>query len=108
MTEADVHRVPGSVAVPGVYSMAIRKSGTLLVYFPPGAPDFPTPPKGSPNRIGRISATPSGRMVVVLDCITRRGLYRWKLSGRLLTITPVKEPCVEQKPVFWGVWRKAT
>ena len=106
VTAADVRRVPGSLATPGVYSMTIKRSGVLGIYFPAGAPEFVKPPKGAPNRTGTVSATPDGRMVIVLDCPADKGLYRWKVSGRLLTITLVKEPCTEQAPVFWGVWKR--
>lgn len=33
-------------------------------------------------------------------------VYSWHVSGRLLTLTKVKDTAASREAVFWGVWRR--
>ena len=68
---------------PGVWSMVIKKNGTVAFYQPGGSSvDFTT----------TFDATVNGRLNVgtVPICPTK-AVYRWKTSGKRLTITKVSD-----------------
>jgi hypothetical protein len=48
---------------------------------------------------------------VVIDyvpvCNGKKGLYRWKIAGRSLTITKVQDGCGFAVGLFAGVWHRS-
>ena len=54
----------------------------------------------SPLSGGRLSI--SGVPV----CYPKKGLYRWKVANRKLTLTNLKDTCVAEVGLFTGVWTR--
>jgi hypothetical protein len=84
---------------PGVWSMVIKKNGTVA-FIQPGASsvDFTT----------TFDVTANGRLNVgtVPICPTK-AVYRWKTSGKLLTITKVSDTqCPTRVKLYAGVWKR--
>ena len=84
---------------PGVWSMVIKKSGAVAFYRPGvSSVDFTT----------AFNASASGRLNVgtVPICATK-AVYRWKVSGKLLTITKVSDKqCPDRVTLYAGVWKR--
>jgi hypothetical protein len=40
-------------------------------------------------------------------CDPKKGLYRWKVAGRKLTLTKLKDSCAAEVGLFSGVWTRA-
>ena len=84
---------------PGVWSMVIKKNGTVAFYQPGGSSvDFTT----------TFDATVNGRLNVgtVPICPTK-AVYRWKTSGKRLTITKVSDKqCTTRVKLYAGVWKR--
>ena len=98
VTTADLLRLPNSYASPGVYLFRIGKSGQFDLWYPWPRPIVHRGP-------GYVRPLPNGRMILELDCPVK-GIYRWKLSVSRLTLTLVKDECLHQAPVLWGVWKR--
>ena len=83
----------------GVWAMVIKKSGDVDMYRPGGnSPDFFTSFTVSGDRLG-IHAIPG----LCLDV----GHYRWKVAGRLLTITKISDKyCKGRIALYSGVWKR--
>lgn len=99
ITDADVKRAKGSLLLlaGNVVKFNVAKNGhfTLDEGFGPnlGHEAGNIVPAG-PNRIHiNISGEPAN-------------LYRWRVSGRLLTLTKLKDPNPNRVAVFWGVWKR--
>ena len=84
---------------PGVWSMVIKKNGTVAFYQPGGSSvDFTT----------TFDVTANGRLNVgtVPICPTK-AVYRAKTSGKLLTITKVSDKqCPTRAKLYSGVWKR--
>ena len=84
---------------PGVWSMVIKKNGAVAFYQPGGSSvDFTT----------TFDVTANGRLNVgtVPICPTK-AVYRWKTSGKLLTIAKVSDKqCPNRVTLYSGVWRR--
>ena len=39
-------------------------------------------------------------------CYPKKGLYRWKVAGRRLTLTKVMDACPAEVGLFTGVWKR--
>jgi hypothetical protein len=55
-----------------------------------------------------FSVLAGGRLILdrVPDCGTTKGLYRWKVAGRLLTLTKLRDKCAAEVGLFAGVWKR--
>jgi hypothetical protein len=76
----------------GPTTMAVKANGNVSII------DFIA--KFSPLSGGRLSI--SG----VPICYPKRGLYRWKVASRRLTLTKLKDACADEVGLFTGVWKK--
>ena len=76
----------------GPFTMTVKPNGNVSVI------DFTA--KFSPLSGGRVSI--SGVPV----CYPRKGLYRWRLANRSLTLTKVKDTCPAEVGLFTGVWKR--
>ena len=76
----------------GPTPMAVKANGDVSII------DFTA--KFSPLSGGRLSI--SGVPV----CYPKRGLYRWKVANRRLTLTKLKDTCAAEVGLFTGVWKK--
>jgi hypothetical protein len=50
--------------------------------------------------------TSAGANRVHIDINGNPGLYKWQVSGRLLTLTKISDPIQDRAAVFWGVWKR--
>ena len=83
----------------GVWSMVIKKSGAVAFYAPGGSyVDFTT----------TFKATASGRLNVgTVPICSTKAVYRWKVSGKLLTITKVSDKqCPDRVRLYSGIWKR--
>lgn len=91
--------VTGFGSLDGPWWMRIRRGGALEVYVPGGTtPDFTS----------RLSVSEGGRLTIheVPICATK-GLYRWKVVGRLLTIKALRDrQCTPRIALFSGAWKR--
>ena len=58
--------------------------------------------------IAKFSPLPGGRLSIsgVPVCYPKRGLYRWGVADRRLTLTKLKDTCAAEVGLFAGVWRR--
>lgn len=90
---------PGYAAYAGIFRIVVKRSGDVGVYLPGGSyVDF----------TARFSVLAGGRLILdrVPACGTTKGLYRWKVAGRLLTLTKLGDKCAEEVGLFAGVWKR--
>ena len=97
VTSADAKRARGLTLFAGhVFTLTITKSGSWKASTPNlgafGEADGTIVPAG-PNRV-RLVEGGSG------------GLYSWRVSGRLLTFTKLKDSVSDRVMVFWGSWAR--
>ena len=81
------------------WSMLIKKSGAVAFYQPGSSyVDFTT----------TFNATVGGRLNVgTVPICSTKAVYRWKVSGRLLTITKVSDKkCPDRVKLYSGVWKR--
>ena len=81
------------------WSMVIKKSGAVAFYQPGTSyVDFTT----------TFNATMGGRLNVgVVPICQTKAVYRWKVSGKLLTIKKVSDPqCPDRVGLYSGVWQR--
>ena len=76
----------------GPYTMAVKANGKVSII------DFTA--TFSPLSGGRLSI----RGVPV--CYPKKGLYRWKVANRKLTLTKLKDTCAAEVGLFTGVWTR--
>jgi hypothetical protein len=77
----------------GPYTMAVKSNGKVRII------DFTA--TFAPLSGGRLS------MGGVPVCYPKKGLYRWKVAGRKLTLTKLKDSCAAEVGLFSGVWTRA-
>jgi hypothetical protein len=92
VTAADWKRAGSQNLVDGQQTMAVGASGTVNVV------DFT--PVFAPLPGGRLSI--SG----VPFCYPKTGVYRWKIAGRTLTLTKLKDACPAEVGLFSGAWTR--
>jgi hypothetical protein len=98
VTSADVKRAGGLILVAGhVCTLTIKKSGSSIVSCPSlgglGYNDGKIVPAGA-HRVHINVGDPAP------------SLYGWRVSGRLLTFTKLKDPIPDRVEVMWGVWKR--
>ena len=93
VTEADRKRTGGYGISTGVYIMTIKRNGSSEIRGP--GISFP----------GRIVPVAPGRIRFVVG-IPTPNLYRWSVSGRLLTLVKVRDSVADRVAAYVGVWRK--
>lgn len=84
----------------GVWSIAIKKSGTLVA-FTPG-----TTCGANGDFTGAFSVNAKRLTIGRLPVCPTRGTYSWKLSGRSLTLHALADTCPARVGLFSGVWKK--
>ena len=92
-------KVAGGGLPRGTWRVAIGRRGTMAVYTPrTTSVDFRTElaAEGKKATIGSVPI-----------CPTTTGRYRWKASGRRLTLATVKDPCAPRDALFGGTWTRA-
>ena len=77
----------------GPYTMTVKTNGKVRII------DFTA--TFSPLSGGRLS------MSGVPVCYPKKGLYRWKVANRKLTLTKLKDSCAAEVGLFSGVWTRA-
>jgi hypothetical protein len=77
----------------GPYTMAVKPNGKVRII------DFTA--TFAPLSGGRLS------MSGVPVCYPKKGLYRWKVADRKLTLTKLKDSCAAEVGLFSGVWTRA-
>ena len=77
----------------GPYTMTVKTNGKVRII------DFTA--TFSPLSGGRLS------MGGVPVCYPKKGLYRWKVANRKLTLTKLKDTCAAEVGLFSGVWSRA-
>ena len=77
----------------GPYTMTVKTNGKVRII------DFTA--TFSPRSGGRLS------MGGVPVCYPKKGLYRWKVANRKLTLTKLKDSCAAEVGLFSGVWTRA-
>jgi hypothetical protein len=82
---------------PGIWSMTIKANGQDYVQSPSAAGDYQQLSFPSPGKLSFRSpfCTPHPT-----------GLYAWKISGKKLTLTKVKDLCGDRAAVAAGVWTR--
>ena len=66
--------------------------------------------KGQGHRLHRdVFPMSGGRLSMsgVPVCYPKKGLYRWKVANRKLTLTKLKDTCAAEVGLFSGVWTRA-
>ena len=100
VTAADFKRAGASTYAifAGPYSIVVKRSGDVGVNAPGTVADF----------IARLSVLAGGRLIIDRnpECPGAKGLYRWKVAGRLLTLTKLRDRCSPIAAIFAGVWKK--
>jgi hypothetical protein len=84
----------------GVWSIAIKKSGTLVA-FTPG-----TNCGANGDFTGALSVNANRLTIGQLPVCPNRGTYRWKVSGRSLTLHALVDKCPSRLGLFSGIWKK--
>jgi hypothetical protein len=76
----------------GPTPMAVKASGDVNII------DF----------IAKFSLRPGGRLSIsgVPVCYPKRGLYRWQVANRRLTLTKLNDACAAEVGLFAGVWKR--
>ena len=95
VTAADWKRAGATgfvTSVVGPQTMVVKANGNVTVV------DFTA--KFLPLSGGRLSI--SGVPV----CYAKKGLYGWKVAGRKLTFTKLKDTCAPEVGLFTGVWTR--
>lgn len=101
VTPADFERA-GAAALAftsGSHSIVVKRSGDVNIHF-----------SRPPNFTAGFSALAGRRLIIdyPVDCLGRakKGLYRWKVAGRLLTLKKLFDRCPVRVAVFAGVWKR--
>ncbi len=76
----------------GPYTMVVKANGKVSII------DFTA--TFSPLAGERLS------MSGVPVCFPKKGLYRWKVANRKLTLTKLKDTCAAEVGLFTGVWTR--
>lgn len=89
----------------GVWTIAIRRSGTVYVYTGLG---YPRCRSCVPDLTTRFSVSGARLTVAAVPVCATKGVYGWKASGRALTLTLIADRgCPPREALFTGVWKRA-
>ena len=95
VTAADVARTPThGIGIGSTWTLIVKKSGAILV--------------GQPN-VGALSGkiVPAGATRVHIKVGTPApDVYGWRVSGKRLTFTKIKDTDSDRAVVFWGTWHR--
>ena len=97
VTSADVKRT-GATGTPdgSVWTLTIKKSGAAVVSSP-----------GVDSLDGNIVPAGVDRVHININLVTPTpNIYRWSVSGRLLTFTKISDPIPDRAAIFAGVWKR--
>ena len=101
VTAADVKRAGaplfGGIPAGSVWTLTIKKSGAASVSSKGQGPPF----------TGKIVSAGANRVHINVGFLFPN-VYRWRVSGRLLTFTKISESPTQadRAAVFWGVWKR--
>src|SRR5262245_35566843 len=95
VTAADWKRAGATgfvTSVVGPMTLTVKPNGMIFIY------DFSA----------KFSPLPGGRLSIsgVPVCYPKKGLYRWKVASRRLTLTKLKDACAAEVGLFTGVWKR--
>lgn len=95
ITAADVKRTGAFEILTGsVCTLTIKKSGAASVVC-----------TGVGGFDGLIVTAGTNRVHIDLG-LPGSNVYRWRVSGRLLTFTRISDPIADRAAAFWGVWKR--
>ncbi len=98
VTRADVKRGGGLVLMAGhVFTLTITKSGSSTVSCAGLG--------GLCTADGKIVPAGINRVHINVGAPTP-SLYGWRVSGRLLTFTKLKDSVPDRVEIMWGVWKR--
>ena len=90
----------------GVWSMWIKKDGTLVMYYP-GTTCASTGPNAAPDFISTVAAAGQQLTIGTLPVCQSTANYSWKLTGAHLTLRAVTDKgCVARRELFIGTWTR--
>ena len=107
ITASDWKKAGYGTNVTGLFTMTVKPNGHFAVNVPRNTA-FST---GVPWQVS-FSARADGQMTVgpmgecVSDGFLDAGAYRWKVAGRTLTITKVRDKCAFEVRWFVGSWKR--
>jgi hypothetical protein len=98
VTAVDVKRSGSTdVSAGSVWTLTIKKSG---------AASISTPTSSERSRFtGHIVPAGANRVHIYVPFVIPN-VYRWRVSGRLLTFTKISDKFATAAPVFPGVWKR--
>ena len=97
VTEADARRAGAGQGFVGDHcTLTIKKSGRDNAFVLLGKGDL---------LVGGVLPAGKGRAHIQLGS-PAANVYRWKLAGRLLTLTKISDPAPDRVAVFAGVWKR--
>lgn len=112
VTSSDLRRVkvPPTSLKTGAWSIAIVKSQEGIDFMDIYAPGDPVG-VGLPSFAGYISVAGKGMRITAssgyeIPICDTKAIYRWKVVGKLLTMSKVSDTCRERVAVFTGVWKR--
>ncbi len=99
ITKADVKRGGGLFLLAGkVAKFTVVKNGHFTV------------DEGLGGNLGTVDGNlvPAGpnRIHINVNGVTTPNVYAWRVSGRLLTLTKLKDSEPDRVTVMWGVWKR--
>jgi hypothetical protein len=98
VTRADVKRAGGLVLMAGhVFTLTITKSGSSTVSCAGLG--------GLCTADGKIVPAGINRVHINVGAPTPN-LYGWRVAGRLLTFTKLKDSVPDRLQIMWGVWKR--
>jgi hypothetical protein len=100
LTKADVKRSAGGLVLMAghAFTLTITKSGRWTVACAGLG--------GLCTADGNVVTAGINRIQLNTSPTDPPNLYAWRVSGRLLTLTKLKDSVPDRRLVFWGVWKR--
>ncbi len=98
---ADPKRTGGTGGIPvgSVWTLTIKKSGGFSL-------SGVSATWASGELDGNILSAGANRVHIHLEPVSPPNVYKWRVSGRLLTFTKISDAEVDRATVMWGVWKR--
>jgi hypothetical protein len=99
VSSADVKRTPGGLVLMAghVFTLNIAKSGSWTVACKGLG--------GLCTADGNMVPAGADRVRIIING-EPPALYGWRVSGRLLTLTKLKDAVPDRRLVMWGIWKR--
>ncbi len=83
----------------GTWTITFRKDATVFVQAPPAT---------GLSSYQQLTATSAGVLTLRDEfCVPHnKGTYRWKVTGKTLTLTNVNDKCYDRSTVMTGSWKR--